>query len=38
MGAIEHITEIGFFVTTADALINWTRTCSMWLIFRESNK
>ena len=34
MGAIEtineSITEKGFVTTTADALINWTRTGSLW--------
>jgi len=30
MGAIETITEKGFVTTTADALINWTRTGSLW--------
>ena len=30
MGAIEALNEKGFITTTADSLINWTRTGSLW--------
>lgn len=30
MGAPENLTEKGFVTTTADSLINWTRTGSLW--------
>ena len=30
MGAPENLTDKGFLTTTADKLINWTRTGSMW--------
>ena len=30
MGAPENLSEKGFITTTADSLINWTRTGSMW--------
>src|SRR2546426_12727413 len=30
MGAPENLTDKGFVTTTADKLINWTRTGSLW--------
>ena len=30
MGAPENLSDKGFVTTTADKLINWTRTGSMW--------
>ncbi|MBI2296469.1 MAG: NADH-quinone oxidoreductase subunit B, partial [Betaproteobacteria bacterium] len=30
MGAPENFHDKGFMTTTADALINWTRTGSLW--------
>ena len=30
MGAPENLNDKGFITTTADALINWTRTGSLW--------
>src|SRR5919202_866521 len=30
MGALENLSDKGFVTTTADKLINWTRTGSLW--------
>ena len=30
MGAPENLSDKGFVTTTADKLVNWTRTGSLW--------